>query len=176
MRAIDEATFREALDAHGVLRKGALAFPTRADVFTVFAQRDDARIVIDEWRRHAERFHATRIGLTVDKKYDDGAAPRVDAARVVIAPAKGASETRVLWGRPRDDDDVHAAEDVDGGAGLAMLAKRCAYVWLVECEQADDRAALRLAAIVAGVVLGPILTPGGTELIGPKTARARLGG
>ena len=174
MRAIDEATFREALDARGILREGALAFPTRDDAFTVFAQRRDARIAIDEWRRHASQFLATRIGLTVDKRYDDDA-PRVDAARVVVAPRTGPSETRIVWGRPRIDDDVHAAEDVDGGAGLALLAKRCAYVWLVECEGPGDRAALRLAAIMAGVLLGPILAPGGSALFGPKTARAQLG-
>jgi hypothetical protein len=173
VRAIDEATFREALDGRGILREGALAFPARTDAFTVFAQRADARIAIDEWRRHAEQFLATRIGLTVDKRYDE-AAPRRDAARVVIAPSKGPSATRAIWGRPRVDDDVHAAEDADGGAGLAMLAKRCAYVWLVESEGADDRAALRLAAIMAGVLLGPILAPGGTALFGPKTARVQL--
>jgi hypothetical protein len=174
VRTIDEATFREALDAHGIVRDGALVLPSREDAFTVFAQQADARIAFDEWRRHAERFLATRIGLTVDKRYDD-VAPQVDAARVVVAPASGPSETRVVWGRPRTDDDVHAAEDADGGGGLALLAKRCAHVWLVECERDDDRVALRLAAIVAAVALGPILAPGATALFGPKTARQRLG-
>jgi hypothetical protein len=48
-------------------------------------------------------------------------------------------------------------------------------VWLVECEGPDDRAALRLAAILAGVLLGPILAPRGAALFGPKTARGELG-
>jgi len=174
MRAIDEATFREALDARGLLRDGALAFPPREDAFIVFAQQSDALITIDDWRRHAERFLATRIGLTVDKRYDEEHAPRIDAARVVVAPHSAPSETRMLWGRPRTDDDVYAAEDADGGAGLALLAKRCGQVWMVEREHEDDSVALRLAAIVAGVTLGPILVPGGARLVGPKTAKQEL--
>jgi hypothetical protein len=46
-------------------------------------------------------------------------------------------------------------------------------MWILETEGDDDRVALRLAAILAGVLLGPILAPDGA-LIGPKTARERL--
>jgi hypothetical protein len=60
------------------------------------------------------------------------------------------------------------------GAGLADLAARCPQVWLVEREEPEDLVALRLAAILAGVALGPILSPGAGELFGPKTARERL--
>jgi hypothetical protein len=45
----------------------------------------------------------------------------------------------------------------------------------VRAETPDDAVALRLAAIVAGVVLGPVLSPGGAALFGPKTARRTLG-
>jgi hypothetical protein len=45
---------------------------------------------------------------------------------------------------------------------------------MVECERDEDPVALRLAAIVAGVALGPILSPGGKRLFGPKTARQAL--
>jgi hypothetical protein len=173
MRAIDEARFRDALDPHGLLRENALALPPRDDAFIVFAQQSDARIAIDDWRRHAERFLSTRIGLTVDKGYGERP-PRTDAARVVVVPPGAPSETRLLWGRPRTDDDIDAAEDADGGGGLALLAKRCGQVWMVECERDEDPVALRLAAIVAGVALGPILSPGGKRLFGPKTARQAL--
>jgi hypothetical protein len=177
-RPIDEATFRGALDARGILREDALALPGLADAFTVFAQRTDSRVEVGEWRGHAERFFATRIGLTVDKRYDSQAeTPSIDAARVVVAPVSGEGGTRTAWGRPREDDDIHAAEDAEarsGTRGLALLARRCAHVWLVEIEREDDRVALRLAAILAGVLLGPILAPGASLIFGPKTAREKL--
>jgi hypothetical protein len=47
-------------------------------------------------------------------------------------------------------------------------------VWLISVEDETDPAALRIAAIVASVVLGPILSPQGTELFGVRTARLKL--
>jgi hypothetical protein len=47
-------------------------------------------------------------------------------------------------------------------------------VWLVETASEPDRAALLLAAILASVVLGPILSPDGRDLFGVRTARAKL--
>jgi hypothetical protein len=176
MRPLDETTFRDALDARGILREGALALPGLADAFTVFAQRADSRFEIGEWRGHSERFFATRIGLTVEKRYE-AERPSIDAARVVIAPVGGEGGTRTAWGRPREDEDIRAAEDAEtrsGTRGLALLARRCAHVWLVEVEREDDRVALRLAAILAGVLLGPILAPGASLIFGPKTAREKL--
>jgi hypothetical protein len=182
---IDEASFRALLDARGFLKAGGdgapfASFLSRERAFTVFAQRPDARIDLGDWTRHAERFFATRLGLTTDKAYDGGF-PRVDAARVVLAPARegaslrGAKGTRTCWGRARGAEDLEAARRaVAAGAGLTELAERCAQVWLVEVEEDDDPVALRVAAIVAGVVLGPILSPGGRALFGPKTAREQL--
>ena len=46
-------------------------------------------------------------------------------------------------------------------------------MWIVECEGAQDRAALFIAAIFASVFLGPILSADG-ELFGVRTARLKL--
>jgi hypothetical protein len=179
MPPLREEDFRAHLDAHGLLRDGApLPAPLRDDAFTIFAQRTDARLEASTWAQKASQFFATNLGLTVDKTYDADF-PRIDAARVVIAP-RGSGEaggTRLCYARPRTDDDLRAAREAEGRvgfAGLADLAGRCAYVWLVEAEEADDRVALRIAAIVASVVLGPILTPRGESLLGVKSARLRL--
>jgi hypothetical protein len=190
----DEEDFRACLDARGVLREGAIASPSRDDAFTVFAQRDDAFLDASALTQQARRFFATDLGLTVDKRYElvvdttstrppsrvgqDVPLPRVDAARVVIA-ANEEHGTRLAYGRPRDDDDLRIADEAEarvGYAGLALLAKRCHAVWLVQVDARGegDRVALRIAAIFASVLLGPILAPRGASLFGVKTARSRL--
>lgn len=172
----DEHALRSALDADGVLLPGALAAPAREACFTVFAQQKAARIELGAWENHAARFFQTRLGLTADKRYEGASGPREDCARVVLFPAGGSPETRFCYGRPRTDQDLAAAERADrAGSGMAPLAARCGYVWLVVGEgQGPDRAALRLAAIIASVALGPILTPDGSAIFGVKTAKERL--
>jgi hypothetical protein len=152
--------------------------PRRDGALLVFAQRADARIDVDAWTSHATRFFATRIGLTEDRRYPPGApVPRVDALRFVVAPDGEPPGIRAAFGRPRDPEDLALAEAVDaraGGTGLALVARRCETVWLVVPESRHDALALRLAAIFASVLLGPILDPRVPELFGVKTARAKL--
>jgi hypothetical protein len=179
--SLDEAALRDLLGADGLLDPAReVAFPSRESAFTVFSQRAGARLDVGEWGRHAERFFGARLGLTVDKRYAESA-PERDVARVALATKERAREpamsgARVCWSRPRTDDDLDAARAAEAaGAGLTDLAARCPQVWLIESEGDGDRLALLLAGIVAGVLLGPIVTPRGAELFGPKTARLRLG-
>ena len=186
MTPLTEESFRALLDPHGVLRSDApLAPPPLADAYLVFAQRTDARLETDAWTQNATRFFDARLGLTVDKRYDpSGPAPSRDAARVVLVPPSGeAGGTRLCFARPRTDDDLAAAEVAEASlgpaavVGMVTLARRCGVVWLVVTEGAVpdlDRVALRIAGVVASVVLGPILAPSGGALFGVKTARARL--
>jgi hypothetical protein len=147
--------------------------------YMVFAQRPDARVEIEAWSAHAERFFATRLGLTAEKRYATGEVPRTDAARFVIAPDGHAPGIREASARPCVENDVALATAADervgpGGTGLALLARRCPTVWLVERALDPDPLALRLAAILASIFLGPILDPRIPELFGVKTARAKL--
>lgn len=152
--------------------------PSREASLLVFAQRADARVDIQSWGAHAERFFSTRIGLAEEKTYVPGAcAPLSDAARVVVAPTGEPPGIREITGRPRQAEDLSAADEAEarrGAAGLALLARRCGTVWLVSRESVADVLALRLAAILAGVLLGPILDVSASELFGVKTARAKL--
>jgi hypothetical protein len=180
--AMDEQAFRRLLDQDGLLRPGALTPPSPAEAFTVFAQRPDAVLDIVQLGRQAERFFGTKLGLTVDKRYS-ARTPDVDAARIVVASAAG-SGTRLCYGRPSDDRDQAAAEAAErkqSSSGMSLLALRCPMVWLVASEgtpapndEEDDKVALALAAILASVLLGPILSPRGDELFGVKTARLKL--
>ena len=161
----------------------ALVFPARDACFLVFSQRADARIEVAEWARHGERFLRTRVERKDASAAGDGASSlRESTATIELGPLHepgdpNARGVRTCWSRPRTEDDLVAATSAPGGAGLAALAERCPQVWLVGTEgrAEDDAPALRLAAILAGVLLGPILAPGGLSLFGPKTARQRLG-
>jgi hypothetical protein len=176
MTMLREEDFRALLDERGILRPSALEPPPRSGAYTVFAQRRDARVEIELWERYAAQFFETRLGLTVPKRYDFDA-PTVDAAHVVVLPPGGKEGIRLCYGRPRAADDLRAAEDADmraGSPGLGLLARRCTTVWLIEPRVQADRLALLLAAILASVVLGPILSPDERELFGVRTARAKL--
>jgi hypothetical protein len=187
--SMNEETFRELFDENGFLKAPPdLAPLDLARAFLVFAQRDDARLEIHFWQQQARRFFDTELGLTIDKAYDRiDAMPRVDAARVVVSSPKNAVEaTLVCAARPSTVADLALAESIEarrGYTGLSMLAKRCKTVWLVSPsttsagtygQAPSDRAALLLSAIMASVVLGPIVAPARDELYGVKTARIKL--
>ena len=173
-----EEELRPHMGEQGVLREGALEAPDRSRCFTVFAQRNDARIELAAWTDHASRYFRARLRVEPEKHYTFDA-PRIDAAFVTVAPEHGLEAGRLCFGRPSERDDLRAAEEVDAAAGwtgLALLAKRCGAVWLVDAEGDEDRTSLLLAAILASVVLGPILGPGQRELFGVRTARLKLEG
>lgn len=174
---MSEDAFRRLLDEKGILRAAALEPPLRWGSYAVFAQRPDARLGLETMKRHSERFFSTKIGITVDKHYDD-APLAVDAAHVVVASddatAKG---TRLCFARPTEQEDLQAAqaaEEAQGTSGLAQLAQRCPMVWLVVPEGEDDRTALTIATIFASTLLGPILSPDGSGIFGVRTARMKL--
>jgi hypothetical protein len=147
-------------------------------VLVVFGQRADARIEIAPWSAHAERFFSTRLGLTEERHYRQGDdPPRSDDVRFVVAPAGAPPGIRAVSAGPRDDADLVLADEAEStarGSGLALLARRCPIVWRIAAEGDDDVLALRLAAILASILLGPILDPRGPEIFGVKTARAKL--
>jgi hypothetical protein len=127
--------------------------PSSPDGFlVVFAQRAQALLEVEAWNRQGERFFSTRIGLA-----DPG--------------------VRRVEGRFRQESDLLQADIADSrarGGGLGELARRCQTVWLVERESASDLLALQLAAVMASVLLGPILDPAASQLFGVKTARAKI--
>jgi hypothetical protein len=139
--------------------------------YLVFSSSADARLDVAHWDAQAERFFATRLDLV-------GQAGQGEARIFVTPPRDEAGGERLLSARPRDPEDLALAEEAEvraGGGGLVLLARRCQTVWLVGRETGDDRIALRLAMVLASVVLGPILDRRGPELFGVKTARAKLG-
>jgi hypothetical protein len=147
--------------------------PDLARTFLVFSQSAGA-VDIDTWSAHASRFFSTRIGFA-------SAAP--DDLSFVIAPEGGATAgVRAAHVRPAEPPDLalaqtaehKAAADGGRGGGLALLAERCGSVWLVERREAADVLSLTLAAILASILLGPIVDPTVPEIFGVKTAREKI--
>lgn len=132
--------------------------------FLVFSQSKEATRDVAAWDAHAARFFTTRLQ-----------AGEGDAILVTHGGGGSAEPVRVV-ARPREASDLALADQAEArtGGGLGRLAHRCPTVWLVERRADEDAAALRLAAILASVLLGPILDARVPELLGVKTARARL--
>jgi hypothetical protein len=175
---VTEERFRQLLDDRGVLRPGALSAPERTSSYLVFGQRPDACLDMRALKNHATRFFATKIGLTVEKRYGNDP-PLIDAARMVVATDDGlAAGTRLCFGRPSDLGDLSLAEEAEraqGTSGMALLAQRCPTLWFIETEGGEeDRVALVLSAILASILLGPIVPPRGDRIFGVRTARLEL--
>src|SRR6516225_9042031 len=108
----------------------------------VFAQRAEPVLEVDAWSLQAARFFSLRVELA--ELLEGG------GARLVVAPDGRAAGLRAVWGRTRQDQDLHladAAETRSGGGGLARLARRCNTVWLVERLRPADPLGLQLAAV-----------------------------
>jgi hypothetical protein len=132
--------------------------------FVVFSQSESARVDVASWDAHARRFFRTQLSLA-----------STDETAIRVTPEGEPEGVRSVHGRAREPEDLAMAEKADAaGTGLALLARRCPTVWLVTREIDDDPLALRLAAILASVALGPILDARVPELLGVKSARARF--
>jgi hypothetical protein len=139
--------------------------------YLVFSSSGDTRLDVAHWDAQAARFFGTRLDHV-------GGAGAGESRIFVTPPREEPGGDRVIAARPCDAEDLALADEAErrqGGGGLALLARRCRSVWLVRRDADDDRLALRLAMILASVVLGPILDVRGPELFGVKTARAKLG-
>ncbi|HEX8792111.1 MAG TPA: hypothetical protein VF765_14255 [Polyangiaceae bacterium] len=136
---------------------------SRDSSFLVFSQSKEPTRDVSAWDAHAARFFATRLQAG-------------EGDTIVVAHGGDAPEPRRVVARAVEPEDRALADAAEAraGGGLGLLARRCPTVWLVERRAHDDRTALRLAAILASVLLGPILDARIPELLGVKTARERL--
>jgi hypothetical protein len=175
-----EEDLRAMLDERGILRVGALkAPPDRSAGYAVFAQRPNVALDLPALKNQAQRFFSAKVGLTVDKSYPAAHLPDRDVAHMIVSTDDGtANGTRLIYGRTADASDhaaAEAAERLQNTNGMALLAQRCATLWIVTIESpTEDRVALTIAAILASHFLGPILSPEGMELFGVRTARMKL--
>jgi hypothetical protein len=137
--------------------------PSLDACYLVFSQSKGASRDVPAWDAQGARFFDTRL-----------AAGEGDA--ILVAHGSDAAEPRRVTSRAREPEDLSFADQAEArtGGGLGLLAHRCPTVWLVERRTEDDAVALRLAAILASVLLGPILDARVPELLGVKSARERV--
>jgi hypothetical protein len=163
------------LDAAGLLPESAWDALQPARSYLVFAQLRDASLDASGWARHAKQFFRAELQLTRPKAYGESP-PKKDAAHLLLTRPPLPNALRSVFLRPRTEEDLACAESAQGGGGLALLAKRCTMVVLVGLPEGadEDEPTLFVAAVIAGVVLGPILSPDRGSIYGVKTARGML--
>jgi hypothetical protein len=171
------------LDEHGwAVSVAAVDVDT---AWSLLSPEVDGRMDLARWSHAATRFFGAQLALAHPKTYPGGTTPLADAAWLDVSSARGGEPTRVeLLTLPIDRahfvlDRSRAAARAIGGAGFDVLVERTRRVWQIRAgavASADDRAPLVLAAVLASVLLAPIMPPGGATIFGVKGARERLDG
>ena len=127
-----------------------------------------------------------RAELTLIQRLGDpgGVLPSVASLGFTLRPLGDAVEPAVvqvhtlpLAELPAVKEAADRAVDAIGGAGMDALVARATRAWMVEKRPAmggDPRAPLAMAALLAGVLLAPVVPPEGGAIFGLKGARTRL--
>lgn len=150
--------------------------------WSLLSPEPEARIDEARWAHHAETFFRARVALVQPKRYPAGTLPLSDAALFDVACREAAETARVfVVTTPMDRaTDVRRAAvlgaEAIGGAGMDALIPRARRLWQVRAEEGREsgRAALLLTAVIAAMLLAPIVPPGGGTIFGVKGARERL--
>ncbi len=173
-------------DPHGWALEPIEVMPI-SSAYTLFSPDLSARIDIAALAHKARTFFATTLEIDPVKAYPNERVPDSDAVHIEIKPL-GKSQspgppTRVFvvtWPLTRDPSFRSfgdAAAEAIGGAGMDVLVTRAKRIWQVSATPTtgpDVHAPLRVAAILAAVLLAPIVPPEGHTIYGVKGARERL--
>lgn len=147
------------------------------NAYRVFAQAtpgtlDPAAIV-----RTATRFFAADVTVRRFRRpgpaLDAGAELELEVASRESG-ARGIVHVRARAATVADWEAARRAEARGRSAGMSLLAERCPAVWEITDAEAEPRAALTLAGVLAAVGLGPVLPPDESALFGVRGALERL--
>jgi hypothetical protein len=151
--------------------------------WSLLSAQPEARIDVARWAHQARTFFGARLELVQQKRYPNGDTPEADAVEVEIGRSGDPATTRVqvltlpLARAPSVRQAADAGVQAIGGAGFDALVARAQRLWQVRAhpeQGADARAPLLLAAVIASILLAPIVPPGGGTIFGVKGARLRL--
>ncbi|TKD08451.1 hypothetical protein [Polyangium fumosum] len=176
------------MDVEDVDRNGWASFRVEplpvSRAYTLLAQEPSARVDMALWAHKARTFFGVTLEIEQPKAYPNGETPAADAA-VMLVQRKGhraASRVHVVTVPVEEAPEARLCAEAGaaaiGGAGMDVLVQRGLRVWQVSSEVAegdDPDAPLALAAILASILLAPIVPPGGGTIFGVKGARERLG-
>ncbi len=161
--------------------------------FLVFSQHPADGVPLLELGRHATRFFDATVESLLTPMESSAHPGRPASATVlrceviqtpppvgdvlVAFSSFGARSVFAITKRATTTEDVSRARDAEvrmHTAGLAGLAARCAWIFVVVPEAAAiEWMAWECSALVASVSLGPVLSSDGATLVGVKSARAR---
>jgi hypothetical protein len=150
--------------------------PTES-AFTVYSPDPAPRVDSARWAHQARTFLDARVDVL-----DVMGGPTSDIATIELAVGAPTGATTRMAVRTFPISEalglVAAAEravHAIGGAGFDALVARAQRVWQVPREvDGDPRTPLVVAAVIASVLLGPIVPPDELTIFGVKGARVRL--
>jgi hypothetical protein len=164
------------LDENGWAR-GAVAPLPVGEAWTLLSPEPDARMDAARWAHQADRFFKARVTIVPEKRYPNGTLPLADRAAVTVEETRVLVVTVPVDRAPEAIAAALAGARAIGGAGMDALVPRARRIWQVRAaplEGGDDRAPLALAAVLASLLLAPVVPPGGGTIFGVKGARERL--
>jgi hypothetical protein len=169
------------LDANG-WALGIVAPLPHATAWTLLSPEPDARMDAARWAHQATTFFRLDLRVTPEKRYPTGAVPLADRADVELCGARVSVVTLPVERVPEAMARAFAGARAIGGAGFDAILHRTRRVWQVSDRgepaaggaTADPCAPLALAAVLASLLLAPIVPPEGDRIFGVKGARERL--
>ena len=150
--------------------------PTES-AFTVYSPEPGTRVDSARWAHQARTFLDARVDV---RDVMGGTTSDIATVEIDVGPPVGAATRIAVRTFPISETPelIAAAERgvaAIGGAGFDALVARATRVWQVPREvPGDPRTPLVLAAVIASVLLGPIVPPDEVTIFGVKGARMRL--
>jgi hypothetical protein len=175
------------LDANGWARGLVEALP-EGEAWTLLSPEPEARIDAARWAHQAATFFRAELSVVQDKRYPSGAVPLADCVDVQLRGRNRAGAARVrlvtlpIERAPEAMARALAGARAIGGAGFDAILPRTRRAWQVSYrgeptdsgEPPDPCAPLAIAAVLASLLLAPIVPPEGGTIFGVKGARERL--
>jgi hypothetical protein len=164
---------------------GAIDALPPAAAYSLLSPEPGSRLDGARWAHQARTFFSSTLTLVSEKRYPGGASPLADTFVVDLAPLReGAFVPTRLTGRTLPFDRAPEVREASkqgiaaiGDAGFDVLLRRAQRLFQVSTEvppEGDPRTPLLLAAILASVLLAPIVPPDARAAFGVKGARERL--
>jgi hypothetical protein len=147
----------------------------------LFSPELAARADLPRWRQQAATFFDADLAAV--QTLSDPVLPSAAALELDVTSLRGGGPTRVRVVTVALDEApallAHAelAVAAIGGAGFDALLRRARRLWQVQARPVgggDPRAPLVVTAVLASVLLAPVVPPGERTAFGVRGARVRL--
>jgi len=169
-------------DENGWARGAVTALPP-SEVWTLLSPEADGRVDGVRLTHQALTFFRARLAVVQTKRYPAGTLPIADRVEIDLGEKGSTTMTRVMVvtlpidRAPEALAAGYAGAKAIGGAGFDAILPRTRRVWQVRewlDAPGDARAPLAVAAVLASLLLAPIVPPEGGAIFGVKGARERL--